>query len=179
MMSPRFLEPNCTASRHHSRRSPGCRVRLRRAPRDEIGDASAYEYWTGEKWSSEAAAAVALWPVARPANAIEKLAAFEGGAHVTWSEHLGMYLAITNAGQDAVGIRTAQTLEGPWSELVPWLDCTKIVEPRVPYCYTPALHPQLSTGDGRFLVTLDAVCIVRRRRVRGGSRRPSARVYGP
>jgi hypothetical protein len=125
---------------------------LARTPRASIDDASAYEYWTGAAWSDDPAAATPLWPVTAPADPIAKLASFEGSVSVTWSDAFHSYVALTNAGSAAIGARFADRLEGPWSDVVPWIDCSAIAEPRVPVCYAPTLHPQLSR-DGSLFVT--------------------------
>jgi len=125
---------------------------LARVPRDRIADASAYAYWDGARWTTDAAAAAALWPVAGGPDPVQAIASFEGSVSVTWSDAFHAYVALTNDGHAAIGARFATRLEGPWSDIVPWLDCSVIAEPRVPVCYAPTLHPQLS-DDGSLFVT--------------------------
>jgi hypothetical protein len=60
-------------------------------------------------------------------------------------------VAVVNAGFATIGARTADRLEGPWSEPVPWLDCTAMAQVAVPTCYSPAQHPELATDGGRAL----------------------------
>jgi hypothetical protein len=125
---------------------------LARVPRGDIQHAEAYEYWDGASWSADPAAAAPMWPVSNPSDPIGALAAFEGSAHVSWSDAFDAYVALTNAGHAAIGARFADRLEGPWSQAVPWLDCAAIAQPRVPVCYAPTLHPQFS-HDGSLFVT--------------------------
>jgi|CXWL01.1.fsa_nt_gi 4-amino-4-deoxy-L-arabinose transferase-like glycosyltransferase len=127
---------------------------LARAPLSELADLTAYEYWNGAAWSSKPADAEALWPAAAAsATNLELLANFENGAHFAWNEGLRKYVAITNVGYAEVGARVADRLEGPWSEPQPWLDCLTFAEARVPTCYSPLQHPQLSPNGGRTLIT--------------------------
>jgi hypothetical protein len=125
---------------------------LARAPRAAIDDASAYEYWTGDAWSKDPASAAAMWPVSMPADPVARLAAWEASVSVTWSDTFHAYVALSNAGMATIGARFAERLEGPWSDVVPWIDCSAIAQPRVPVCYAPTLHPQLSR-DGALFVT--------------------------
>jgi hypothetical protein len=126
---------------------------LARVPRAGIHDSDAYEYWDGAAWRDDPNDAAPLWTVTATDDPIAALAAFEGSTHVTWSDAFDAYVAVMNAGHAAIGVRFAEQLEGPWSDVVPWLDCSAIAEPRVPVCYAPALHPQFSR-DGSLFVTL-------------------------
>lgn len=125
---------------------------LARVPRSRVQDAAAYQYWDGERWTADPRAAAALWTVAPAAGPVAALASFEGSTQVAWSAAFDAYVAVMNAGHASIGVRFAERLEGPWSDIVPWLDCAAVAEPRVPVCYAPALHPQLSR-DGSLFVT--------------------------
>ena len=127
---------------------------LARAPLTELANLTAYEYWDGAAWSSKPADAGALWP-APPASStnLELLAGFENGASFARNEFLGQYVAVTNIGYAEVGARVADRLEGPWSEPQPWLDCLTFAKARVPTCYSPLQHPQLTPDGGRTLIT--------------------------
>lgn len=125
---------------------------LARVRPDALADASAYEYWDGHAWSPSAAAASPLWVQPHPDDSVQKLAAFENGASIAWNDALHKYIALTNIGYSAIGARTADRLEGPWSEPQPWLDCLAFAEPRVPTCYSPLQHPSLATNGGRTIL---------------------------
>jgi hypothetical protein len=126
---------------------------LARAPREQIHEATAYEFWDGASWSDDPSAAAPLWAVPKTGDPVEALAAFEGSAHVSWSNAFGAYVALTNDGHATIGARFAERLEGPWSDVVAWMDCAAIASPRVPVCYAPTLHPQFS-DDRSLFVTL-------------------------
>jgi hypothetical protein len=111
----------------------------------------AYEFWDGNAWSRSAAAARPLWPHDLPADPVQQLAAFENGASITYNAALHEYVALENVGIAQLGARTADRLEGPWSEPRPWLDCSAIAGPAVPTCYTPFQHPEFSGDSGRRL----------------------------
>ncbi|HLB23998.1 MAG TPA: DUF4185 domain-containing protein [Dehalococcoidia bacterium] len=126
---------------------------LARAAAERLAEAEAYEYWDGAKWSRSATDAAALWEQAEARENVEKLATFENGASIAWNESLRTYVAMVNIGYAEVGARTADRLEGPWSAPVRWLDCLAFAEPRVPTCYSPLQHPQMSADGGRTIVT--------------------------
>ncbi len=126
---------------------------LARAPVEQLVDLAAYEYWTGVRWSSSRAEAAPLWEQVAGSTNLEQLATFENGASFAWNEALHKYVAIMNTGYAEVGARVADRLEGPWSEPQPWLDCLTFAEARVPTCYSPLQHPQLSPDGGRTLIT--------------------------
>ena len=117
-----------------------------------LADTSAYEYWDGQAWSPSPANAAPLWPQAHSDDPVQKLASFENGASIAWNEALHKYVALTNIGYSAIGARTADRLEGPWSDAQPWLDCLAFAEPRVPTCYSPLQHPSLATNGGRTIL---------------------------
>jgi hypothetical protein len=128
-------------------------VLLARVPRDQLADAAVYEYWDGDAWSRDPAAAAPLWPVPSPANDVERLGRFDGGIQISWSAGPSQYLAISNDGHAAIGARVADRLEGPWSERARWLDCAAFAAPAVPVCYSPLVQPQFE-GTGTLFVTL-------------------------
>jgi hypothetical protein len=126
---------------------------LARVPHTGIHQFDAYEYWEGARWTDDPGAAAALWDSTHSDDPVAALAAFEGSTQVTWSDTFDAYVAVMNAGHAAIGVRFAGRLEGPWSDIVEWLDCSAIAEPRVPVCYAATLHPQFS-DDGSIFVTL-------------------------
>jgi hypothetical protein len=127
---------------------------LARVAPARMADATAYEYWDGAGWTSEPSRAVSLWtpPQASAKNDVEKFAAFENGASIAWNDAQQKYVAIVNVGPDEVGARTADRLEGPWSEPAALLDCRKFAEAWVPTCYSPYQNPALATDGGRRIV---------------------------
>jgi hypothetical protein len=126
---------------------------LARVAPDHAADITAYEYWDGSGWSAAAAAAVPLWQQPTGQDDVHQLASFENGASIAWNDALHTYLAIVNTSFSAIGVRTADRLEGPWSEPRPWLDCLEFTQPAVPACYSPLQHPQLGGDGGRRIFT--------------------------
>ena len=126
---------------------------LARADPDRLAEPAAYEYWDGAKWSRSPADAAPLWEQAAATDNVQELATFENGASIAWNESLRKYVATANIGYAEVGARTADRLEGPWSQPLRWLDCLAFAEPRVPTCYSPIQHPQMSPDGGRTVVT--------------------------
>lgn len=125
---------------------------LSRVDPGRMAERAAYEYWDGAGWTADAASADPLWPAPGARTPVEELAAFESGAHVAWNGYLQRYVAIVNAGFAAIGARTAERLEGPWTDVTPLLDCTAFAAPAVPVCYSAYQHPELSPNGGRTLV---------------------------
>lgn len=124
---------------------------LARVPTGSFHRVDAYEFWTGQGWSSSSADAVPLWSRPHPTDPVEKLVTLENTAHIAFNPYLRKYVAVVNIGISTLGARTADRLEGPWSDPVPWLDCTAVAEVRVPTCYSPAQHPELAADGGRTL----------------------------
>ncbi|SMH53304.1 protein of unknown function [Maritimibacter sp. HL-12] len=79
-------------------------VRLRRVARDALFDPAAYRYWDGSGWVSDHRAATPV--VSAPAG---ELSVAWSAAHGRW---LMMYLDET---RDAIVLRSAPALAGPWS----------------------------------------------------------------
>lgn len=131
---------------------------LARVAPARIAEASAYEYWDGASWTPALSRAKPLWDVATPADPVQKLAAFENGASIAWNPSLNKYVAVINATFASVGARTADRLEGPWSEPQPWLDCLTFAQVRVPACYSPQQHAELARDGGGFIfVTVSSI----------------------
>ena len=128
--------------------STGVREILARVEPSRIADAAAYEYWTGGRWSASLADARPLWQVPGSDDPVRKLADFENGASIAWNKSLHKYVALVNTSFASVGARTADRLEGQWSDAQPWLDCTTFAQVRVPTCYSPLQHASLATDDG-------------------------------
>jgi hypothetical protein len=126
---------------------------LARVAPDRFADATAYTYWDGRGWSPDARTAASLWsqPQLPPQDLAGRLASFDNGVSVAYNAFLRKYVAVGNIAIDKIGARTADRLEGPWSEPTPWIDCATVAQPAVPFCYSPIQHPQLSTGGGRTL----------------------------
>src|SRR5207237_7896910 len=122
---------------------------LARADPSRLGARDAYEFWDGREWSSSAADARPLWTHATASTQVESLSSFENGASVAYNRALGEYVALQNVGIGAIGARTAEHVEGPWSAPQPWVDCSAIASPAVPTCYSPFQHPELASDDGR------------------------------
>jgi hypothetical protein len=127
---------------------------LARVDADRLRDAPAYEYWDGSGWTGSPGRAAPLWPVSRPDDPLARLASFENSAHVAWNAYLGRYVAVANSDFATISARTAERLEGPWSDPVPWVDCLAIAEAAVPVCYSPLQHMDLSGDGSTVLLTL-------------------------
>lgn len=131
---------------------------LSRAAITDLANPSAYGFWDGATWSDQPSKAASLWAPEPQASEVEQLTRFENGASVAWNEALQRYVALVNVGFDRVGARTAEHLEGPWSEPAPWLDCLAFARPRVPACYSPQQHPVYARDGGRTLyATISAI----------------------
>ncbi|MDP9236000.1 MAG: DUF4185 domain-containing protein [Chloroflexota bacterium] len=115
---------------------------LARAPLERIGEASAYTYWDGGNWSAHPDEAQALWtPEPSPLPS-------DNGLSVTFNEHLGKWLAVYNADFWSVKVRLADQPWGPWSQPITWFDCQPLAGEHYPYCYSSAIHGELSPHDG-------------------------------
>ncbi len=122
---------------------------LARVPPGSLQQADAYEFWDGTGWTRSPGQAVALWSRPHPTDPVEKIAVFENTANIAWNALLGKYVAIVNVGTGRIGARTADRLEGPWSDPIPWFDCSRVAGPAVPACYSPFQHPDLAGEGGR------------------------------
>lgn len=104
-------------------------VKLMRVPRDSILNPSLYTYWTGNGWRDD------------PNYAAEVVPAPAGELSVRWSEHhqrwIMMYL---NDVTHTIVLRTADQIEGPWSE-----EHTVVSAEEYPTLYAPFMLP--ITGD--------------------------------
>ncbi len=137
--------------------APAHEVLARVAPA-HMSDPSAYEYWDGARWTASLSGAQALWDVPDPVDPVEKLSAFENGASIAWNGALHKYVALVNTTFASIGARTADRLEGPWSDAQPWLDCLTFAQMRVPACYSPQQHAELaSDGGGSIFVTVSSI----------------------
>jgi hypothetical protein len=124
---------------------------LARVPAGSFHQADAYEFWTGKGWSSSPADAVPLWAHPQRENPAERLVTFENMPHIAFNPYLRKYVAVVNMGIGTIGARTADRLEGPWTDPMPWLDCTAVAQVTVPTCYSPAQHPELAADGGQTL----------------------------
>jgi hypothetical protein len=125
---------------------------LARVPTGSFARADAYEFWTGHDWSSSPADALPLWKHTQPVDSVKRLTTFENAPYIAFNPYLRKYVAVMNMGIGTIGTRTADGLEGPWSEPVPWLDCTAVAQVAVPTCYRPVQHPELAADGGRALL---------------------------
>ncbi len=125
---------------------------LARVRPERLADPTAYEYWDGQTWSNAPASAAPLWSQPHSDDPVQKLASFENGASIAWNDTRRKYVALVNIGFSTIGARTADRLEGPWSDATPWLDCLGFAEARVPTCYSPLQHASLATDGGRTIL---------------------------
>lgn len=80
-------------------------IRLRRVAEDQILEAAAWEYWNGGGWSPAPVDAAPLFP--GPA----------GQLSVAWNPRHRLWMMLyLDPSQDAIVLRLAPTLTGPWSE---------------------------------------------------------------
>ncbi len=122
-----------------------------------MADVTAYEYWDGAAWTASLETAQPLWNVEHPTDPVQKLAAFENGASITWNEALHKYVALMNTSFSAIGARTADRLEGPWSEAEPWLDCLTFAQVRIPTCYSPFQQAAFGDSTGSIFTTVSSL----------------------
>lgn len=117
----------------------GCRIA--RAPVASADLRSAYEFYDGNQWQPDAAAAAIV---------IDHVA---GGPTLSWNPYLGRYLAVTGGVlSSTVMLRTADRIEGPWSDPVMIeAGTTGILAPTAAnsYNYIIIEHPELRSADGR------------------------------
>ena len=135
----------------------GVRELLARVAPADMAEAASYEYWDGARWTASLSDAEPLWSVPDPADPVQKLASFENGASIAWNGALHKYVALVNTSFSSVGARTADRLEGPWSDAQPWLDCTAFAQVRVPTCYSPLQHAELASDGGGMFVTVSSI----------------------
>jgi hypothetical protein len=105
-------------------------VELARVDRGHLLDPARYEYWDGQGWVDD------------PAAAAEVVPAPAGELSVRWNSHyrkwLMMYLDEHKA---AVVLRTADRLTGPWSEAD-----TVVTAAEAPQLYAPYMPPRFNDG---------------------------------
>lgn len=106
-------------------------VRLRRVPPGAFLDRRAYEYWDGETWVQEPAAAATLVP-----GPVGELSLAWSKRHQRW---LMMYL---NPERRAVVLRTAPALTGPWGG-----EQVVATAEEYPGLYAPYIVPVKDIGD--------------------------------
>lgn len=106
-------------------------VRLRRVPSESMFDPAARRYWDGSDWVADyrAAATVVSAPV--------------GELSVAWSEiHQSWLMMYLDEDQEAIMLRTAPELTGPWS------DAQTVARARdFPGLYAPYIVPGTKIGD--------------------------------
>jgi hypothetical protein len=112
----------------------GCR--LARAPTGDLDERSAYEFWNGTEWTDD------------DGDAAFVLEGPSGGPSISWNPWLDRYLAVYTLGlSNRVMMRTAEQLEGPWSEPVEAFVGAPTEGGAVNYAAFE--HPELSTDGGR------------------------------
>jgi hypothetical protein len=117
---------------------------LARVPADSIASATAYSYWDGAGWSPNPGDAKALWP--ETASEIPT----HNGLSVRYSDFLGKWLAVYDHNLNTISVRVSDSLTGPWSSEVQWLDCKTLFASAVwPACYYAEQHVELSRDGGR------------------------------
>lgn len=121
-----------------------------KAPLARLGEAAAYAYWDGERWAARPQDARPLWPVT------PGLLPPDNGIAVSYDAAAGRWLAISDGGLADVQVRTAPQPWGPWSAPRTWIDCRPLVEDRYPYCYSVALHRELSADPRTLYVTISS-----------------------
>lgn len=118
---------------------------LARAPFDRVGEAAAYSYWDGATWSSDPRSARSMWTPA------PHVLPSDNGLSVAFDDRVGKWEAVYNSDLWHVKVRTADQPWGPWSDPITWFDCQALVGPVYPYCYSSALHSELSRDNGSTL----------------------------
>ncbi len=115
---------------------------LARAPIARMGEAEAYTYWSGAGWSGLPRDAQPMWtaePSVLPAD---------NGLSVSFDDASGKWMAVYNADLWRVDVRLADQPSGPWSEPITWFDCQAFSGADYPYCYSSALHSELTRDNG-------------------------------
>jgi len=75
-----------------------------RVARGDVGNRSAYRFWSGAEWSEDVSKTIAV------------IDGIPGGATVSYNAYLGQYLAVHSQGvSNNVLMKTAPAPEGPWS----------------------------------------------------------------
>ncbi len=120
----------------------GCR--MARAPVASADVRAAYSFFDGSQWQPDASTATIV---------IDHVS---GGPTISWNPYLGRYLAVTSAvlSSDLL-LRTADRIEGPWSEPVVIEAGTEgYLAPTTTdaYDYIVVEHPELASPDGRSIV---------------------------
>lgn len=121
---------------------------LARVPQARYRDRSAYTFWDGAGWSTDAADAARLRLGGSGTDASGGL----GGLTVSWNPYLGRYLMVhTQAWAQDVLLRTAARPEGPWSAPT-HLDVPDSVPDAQFGNYSAREHPHFRSADGRTIV---------------------------
>jgi hypothetical protein len=105
-------------------------VRLAKVAKDKLLDASAYRYWDGTTWGTS------------PANAKTIVPAPVGELSVQYNSYYRTWLmTYLNDETDAVVLRTAPELTGPWSDEQP-----VVTAQEAPALYAPFMPPRWNNG---------------------------------
>lgn len=116
----------------------GSPTRLARVAPEQVADLSAHEYWTGQGWSKNAAAAAAL-PGSGPELSV-RANPYLGGFVMVYTPPFGK----------TIDLRFAPAPEGPWSGARQIARCQPVDE--VAMFYGAKQHAELDTEGGRRIV---------------------------
>jgi hypothetical protein len=106
-------------------------VRLRRSQADRLLDLSAHEYWDGDAWVADPAAATQIVP--------PPVGEFSVAWNTVYQQWMMLYL---NLQRRAVVLRTAPELTGPWSD-----EQVVLTARDYPGLYAPYIVPVSNIGD--------------------------------
>ena len=119
----------------------GCKIA--RAPAAQADQRAAWQFFDGHGWQAD---------ISRAAVAIDQVG---GGLSVSYNPYLRRYLAVTSAVlSSTILLRTAEQVEGPWSNAVKVETSADYLAPTDAknYNYILLEHPALRSADGRSLV---------------------------
>jgi Domain of unknown function (DUF4185) len=103
-------------------------VELARVDRRSLLDLDRYTYWDGRRWVTD------------PAQAAEVVPAPVGELSVRWNSHYRKWLMMyLDDEQDQIELRTADRLEGPWSD-----GDAVVTAEQVPSLYAPYMPPRFN-----------------------------------
>ena len=118
--------------------------KLARAPLASAEQRASYEFYDGKAWVADSSKA---------AYVIDRTSV---APSISYNAHLGRYLAVNcELVSSTILLRTAPSIEGPWSESVEIAaDGTSILPPTnsSQYNYLCVEHPELSAADGTSIV---------------------------
>ncbi|MDV8001738.1 DUF4185 domain-containing protein [Rhodococcus sp. IEGM 1408] len=104
-------------------------ARLARVPEAQIEDMGAYRFWDGSDWVSDHSKAAPVLGAPKINTTVSELS-------VSWSEHLGRFIAIYNNRDNNIVMSQALSPEGPWSG-----EDILLSNQHVPTLYGAYVHP--------------------------------------